>query len=47
MTEYGKARSTKNGWNAVSETGEEMPNPASSCKQKALAFHSVMVSGMV
>lgn len=47
MTEYGKVRSTKNGWNAVSETGEVMPKPASSCTQKALAFHSVMVSGMV
>lgn len=47
MTEYGKVRSTKNGWNAVSETGEEMPKPTSFCKQKALAFHSVIVSGMV
>lgn len=38
--------STKKGWKAVRETVGDMPNPTSSCMQKALAFHSVMVSGM-
>lgn len=47
MIEYGKVKSTKKGCKAVRVAGTDMPNPANSSTQKALAFHLVMVSGMV
>lgn len=47
MIEYGKVKSTKKGWKAVRVAGADIPNPTNSSTQKALAFHSVMVSGMV
>lgn len=47
MIEYGKIKSTKKGCKAVRVAGTDMPNPANSSTQKALAFHLVMVSGIV
>lgn len=44
ITEYGSDISTKNGWKTLREVRGEKPNPVSAT-QKALAFHSVMVSG--
>lgn len=37
--------SRKKGWKAVREMVGESPSPAVPDKQRALAFHSVMVSG--
>jgi len=39
--------STKKGWKALRDTVGDRPNPVSGDMQNALAFHSVMVSGMV
>lgn len=47
MIEYGKVKSTKKGWKAVRVAGTDIPNPTNCSTQKALAFQSVMVSGMV
>lgn len=46
-TEYGRVRSRKKGWKAVRDTVGDRPKPLCSEVQNALAFHSVMVSGMV
>lgn len=47
MVEYGKVKSTKKGWKALRVAGADIPKPDKSSTQNALAFHSVMVSGMV
>lgn len=39
--------STKKGWKALRDTVGDRPKPVSAEVQNALAFHSVMVSGMV
>lgn len=39
--------STKKGWKVRREAGRERPSPVSLDRQRAPAFHSVMVSGTV